>query len=85
MASGELALQSGKYAKAIEELRRAQKLDPKLPVFYSLGEAYRQMGDHTIQAARQRAAYRQALGYYRRSRDRRAKAYVLELEERLKE
>ncbi|HEX2573242.1 MAG TPA: hypothetical protein VH877_27075, partial [Polyangia bacterium] len=85
MASGELALQAGQYAKAIEELHRAQKLDPKLPVSFSLAEAYRQMGDHTINSARQKAAYRQALGYYRRSRDRRAKAYVQELEERLRE
>ncbi|MSP63097.1 MAG: hypothetical protein EXR72_22720 [Myxococcales bacterium] len=84
MTSGEIALHKGRYDSAVKELLRAQKLNPKLPVFFSLGEAYRKLGDGETSPGRRKDYYRQAVRSYQKSRDRRAAAYASELSDRLK-
>ena len=85
MATGELALKTGNYSNAIRELTRARKLNPRLPVFFSLGEALRKSGDREIDPAKKRAAYLKAIGSYRAAKSPTATAYADELEGRLKE
>jgi serine/threonine-protein kinase len=81
MANGELALKTGKYDVAIRELERAHRLNPKVPVAYSLGEAYRKLGDQESDHEAQLKSYRKAVQYYKKSRDKRAAATASELEE----
>ncbi len=85
MTAGELALRTGKVEVAIGELERARKLNPKLPIYFSLGEAYRKRGDTESDAGKQRAAYQRAIEHYQKSRDKRGAAYAAELTERLGE
>jgi tetratricopeptide (TPR) repeat protein len=85
MTSGEIALKSGRIDQAIKELSRAHKLDSKLPVFFSLGEAYRKLGDREADKSKQKDAYEKAINFYGRAHDKRATAYAAELSERLKE
>jgi serine/threonine protein kinase/tetratricopeptide (TPR) repeat protein len=81
MANGELALKTGKYETAIRELEKAHRLNPKAPVAYSLGEAYRKLGDQETEHEAQLKSYRKAVQYYKKSRDKRAAAIASELEE----
>jgi HEAT repeat protein len=81
MANGELALKTGKYDVAIRELERAHRLNPKAPVAFSLGEAYRKLADGESDHEAQLKNYRKAVQYYKKSRDKRAAATASELEE----
>jgi serine/threonine protein kinase/HEAT repeat protein len=81
MTNGELALKTGKYDVAIREFERAHRLNPKVPVAFSLGEAYRLLGDREPDHEAQLKDYRKAVQYYKKSRDKRAAANASELEE----
>jgi serine/threonine-protein kinase len=85
MTAGEIALKSGRIDQAVKELTRAHRLDPKLPVQFSLGEAYRKLGDRETDKGKQRDAYEKAISFYGKARDKRAASYAAELSERLKE
>jgi hypothetical protein len=84
MTSGELALKTGKLDVALRELSRAHRIDPKLPVAFSLGETYRKMGDRETDAAKQRDLYSKAVSFYAKAHDKRAASYAAELSERIK-
>jgi HEAT repeat protein len=84
MMQGELALKAGRLDAAIRDLLRARKLNPKLPVYFALGEAHRKLGDRESDRARRRDAYTKAIEFYQKATDKRAAAYAAELSEQLK-
>ena len=65
-------------------MQKAHKLDPRLRIYFPLGEAYRKQGDNERDANRQHAAYAKAIAAYGKANDPRAKSYAAELQERLK-
>jgi HEAT repeat protein/tRNA A-37 threonylcarbamoyl transferase component Bud32 len=84
MTSAEIALKSGRYDAAIAALQKAHRLDPRLRIYFSLGEAYRKQGDNESDAKKQRESYARAIAAYAKAPDPRAKSYAAELQERLK-
>jgi serine/threonine-protein kinase len=84
MTSGEIALKAGRFDVAIRELQRAHRLSAKLPVFFSLGEAYRKLGDRETDHVKQQDAYTKAIVAYQKAHEKRAATYAAELQERLK-
>jgi tetratricopeptide (TPR) repeat protein len=84
MTSAEIALEAGRYDAAVSGLQKAHKLDPRLRIYFSLGEAYRKQGDNERDVNRQRAAYAKAIAAYAKANDPRAKSYAAELQERVK-
>jgi HEAT repeat protein len=83
LAAAELNLQNGKYDRAAREFEAARKLDSKLNVAFSLGEAYRRWADTERNLDRQKQLVKKAIDAYKKARDPRAKAYIEELKERL--
>ena len=82
--SAEVALQSRKWNDAIKEYHRAQKLDPGLNVWFGIAEAYRNLGEHEDDPARQKDDFEKAVASYRRSNKPRAVSFATELEQRVK-
>lgn len=83
LAAAELYQQSGKYDRAAREMEAARKLDPKLPLYFSLGEAYRHWADGEHDLTKQKKLVQKAIDAYKKAKDPKAQAYIEELKERL--
>jgi HEAT repeat protein/tRNA A-37 threonylcarbamoyl transferase component Bud32 len=85
LTAGELALKAGRLDAAARELTRAHRLNPRLPVDFSIGEVYRKMGDAQKDLVKRNEAYKKAIASYRKAKDHRGISYAAELEMRLNE